>query len=308
MNETSDPDRNFSLKNVLRGITVFWKLQRQWPIIPALILLILIVTGVFASSIAPYDPIKQNLRLRNAPPSLMQPEFYEEKSPDTQYLLGGDHVGRDIFSRLVHGARISLMLSGVALITGIVVGVSLGLVSGFYGGLVDEIIMRLVDVWFSLPFLLLAMVATIVFGTSFNLVLGLLALLAWSGFVRNVRAEVLTLKERDYVSISRICGASGTRIISRHLLPGVMNTVLVIASLRVGNLILAEASLSFLGAGIPSPTPAWGVMIAEAREYVQVAWWGTVFPGLAILLIVMSLNFLGDWIRDRLDPQLRQQI
>ncbi len=279
---------------------------RRWPIISLIILGALLFFGIFAGAVSPYDPIKQDLRLRNAPPRFQDQAFYDEKSPDKRYLLGGDHVGRDVFSRIVHGARISLVLTSVALATGIVVGVALGLVSGYFGGLVDEIIMRLVDVWFALPFLLLAMVSVIVFGASFNLVLGLLALLAWSGFVRNVRAEVLSLKERDYVAIAKVAGAPYSRIIMRHLLPGVFNTVLVIASLRVGNLILAEASLSFVGAGIPSPTPAWGVMISEAREYVQTAWWTIVYPGIAILLVVMSLNFLGDWMRDRFDPRLRQ--
>ena len=215
-------------------------------------------------------------------------------------------MGRDVFSRVVHGARISLLVTVISLSTGLTVGTMLGLVAGYMGGHVDEVVMRIVDVWYALPFLLLALVAAIVFGSSFTLVMVLLALLAWSAFVRNVRAEVLTLKERDYVALARVAGASNLRIIRKHLLPGVTNTILVIATLRVGQLILAEASLSFLGAGIPSPTPAWGLMISEGRDYAQTAWWTNVFPGSAIFLVVLSLNFLGDWLRDRLDPRLRQ--
>ena len=282
-----------------------WYLLRRWPIIPVIILIGLIVTGVFAPRIAPYDPVKQDLRLRNAPP-IWDTGFYDQKSPDKRYLLGGDHVGRDVFSRIVHGARVSLIVTSVALSSGLVIGTALGLISGYFGGNVDELIMRVVDVWFSLPFLLLAMVAVIIFGASLGLVVILLALMAWSAFVRNIRAEILTLKERDYVAVARVAGASNLRIIWRHMLPGVINTVLVIATLRVGQLILAEASLSFLGAGIPGPTPAWGVMIADGREYVQVAWWSTTFPGVAIFLVVLALNFLGDWMRDRFDPNLRQ--
>ena len=189
---------------------------------------------------------------------------------------------------------------------GLVLGTALGLIAGYFGRHVDEVIMRLVDVWVSLPFLLLALVTAIVFGSSFRLVLVLLALLAWAPFVRNVRAEVLSLKEQDYVALARVAGASPLRIMVKHIMPGVVSIVTVIASLQVGSLILAEASLSFLGIGIPAPTPAWGSMVADGRDYVATAWWVSFFPGLAIFLVVMSLNFLGDWLRDRLDPRLRQ--
>ena len=166
--------------------------------------------------------------------------------------------------------------------------------------------MRLVDVWMALPFVLLALVAVIVLGASLGLVIALLALFTWSSFVRFVRAEVLSLRERDYVALTRVAGCSTTRIILRHILPGVANTIIVITTLRVGQLILTEATLSFIGAGIPSPTPAWGLMVAEERSYIVTAWWSAFFPGLAIFLVVMSLNFMGDWMRDRFDPRLRQ--
>ncbi len=221
-------------------------------------------------------------------------------------ILGGDVVGRDILSRLIHGARVELMVATISLFAGAVLGTVLGIVAGYYGGIIDEILMRLVDVWFSIPFLLFALVVAIAFQPTLQVVLILLAILAWSVFVRNLRAEVLVIKTTDYVSAARVAGASTLRLMFRHLFPGIVNTMMVIASLRVGQLILAEASLSFLGAGIPAPTPAWGVMVNDGRNYLDVAWWVSTIPGIAILLTVMSFNFLGDWLRDRLDPRLRQ--
>ena len=300
-----------------------WYILRRWPIIPGLIMVVLVISGVFADQLAPYDEIEQDIRFRNAPPrifgwnsdywstqdfsqAMFRAEGSEGKDPSNRFLLGGDHVGRDVLSRVIHGARISLVVTSVALSSGLILGVAIGIISGYYGGIVDEFLMRMVDVWYSVPFLLLAMVAVIIFEASLNLIIVLLILLAWSGYVRNLRGEVLSLKQRDFVASARVAGASTFRIIFRHLLPGLINTIFVIASLRVGQLILAEASLSFLGAGIPGPTPAWGVLIAEGREYVESAWWQTVFPGTAIFLVVLAFNFLGDWVRDRLDPRLRQ--
>jgi peptide/nickel transport system permease protein len=229
--------------------------------------------------------------------------FYQDGSP---YLLGGDHVGRDVFSRGLYGARISLTVMVVAMSAGMIIGTTLGLVSGYAGGVVDEVITRIVDIWLGFPFLLLALVVAITIGASFTIVMFLMVLLAWSGFVRNVRADVLVLKESDYVASAKIAGASTLRILTRHILPGTVGTITVIASLSVGSLILAEATLSFLGAGIPSPAPSWGNMVSEGRDYLQTAWWTSAFPGLALFLTVMSLNFFGDWVRDRLDPKLRQ--
>ena len=222
------------------------------------------------------------------------------------YRLGADAVGRDILTRVIFGARVSLEMVAIALLSGVLIGTGLGLAAGYWGGWIDELISRIVDFWLALPFIMVAMVVAIVWGQSFTIILILLALLAWSPFVRNVRAEVLTLKQRDYVNMARVYGASDWRILTRHLLPGVTNTVVVIATLRVGSLILAEASLSFLGIGIPPPTPAWGLMVAEGRQWLTTAWWNSFFAGLAIFLVVMSLNVFGDRLRDQLDPRLRQ--
>ena len=278
---------------------VLWHGLRRWPIIPVAVLIALVVTGTFAPQIAPHDPLEQDLLLRNAPP------FWHSEGTSMR-ILGGDHVGRDVLSRIVHGARISLIVVAVATVTGMLVGTTLGLIAGYLGGLVDELIMRMVDVWLALPFLLIALVAVILWGASLGLIIALLALLTWASLVRFVRAEVLSLKERDYVALAKVAGASNSRILIRHILPGIINTVIVVTTLHVGGLILAEATLSFVGAGIPAPTPAWGLMVSEARAHVSTAWWGAVFPGVAMFLVVMSLNFLGDWLRDRLDPRLRQ--
>ena len=274
---------------------------------PVMVIISLVVAGLFAPLVSPNDPLKQELALRNAPP-FWYGEYWGEQDEfeASSRLLGADHVGRDVLSRVIHGARISLQVMAVALTTGVLVGTTLGLVAGYAGGIADELIMRMVDVWLALPFILLALVAVIVFGSSLLLVMILLALLTWASFVRFVRGEVLSLKERDYVALARVAGASTTRIILRHILPGVMNTVIVITTLSVGQVILAEATLSFVGAGLPAPIPAWGLMVSEGRSYVSTAWWSTFFPGLAIFLVVMSLNFLGDWMRDRFDPRLRQ--
>lgn len=272
---------------------------RTWPILPIVILAVMTLVAVLAPLVSPHDPLFSTLRSRNAPPV-----WYADGT--WTYILGADHIGRDLLSRLFYGARISLMVMAFALIGGTIIGTALGLIAGYFGGLVDEVIMRLVDIFLGLPFVLVAMVLALVLGTSLTTMVIVLAVLTWAGFVRNVRGEVLTLRERDYVALARVAGASLPRILLLHILPGVINTVLVIATLRSGQLILAESFLSFLGAGIPPPTPTWGAMIADGRNYLRDAWWISFFPGLAIFFTVMALNFMGDWLRDKLDPRLRQ--
>ena len=231
----------------------------------------------------------------------------------TKHLLGTDQTGRDILARIIHGARVSLLVTVVSLGSGLVVGVLLGLIAGYadqmfpkWGNHLDEAIMRIVEITLAVPTILVALVIVIIFGQNFIVLLAILAFVAWNAFPRNIRAEVLTLKTSDYVALAKVAGASSLRIMFIHIFPGVINTVLVIATLRVGQLILIEAILSFLGAGIPPPKPAWGAMVADGREYLGDAWWISFFPGLCIFLVVMALNFLGDWMRDRFDPRLRQ--
>ena len=224
----------------------------------------------------------------------------------SKLLLGTDGLGRDILSRIVFGARISIIVSAVTLVIGGGLGVFLGLSSGWYGGWIDEVLMRLVDIILSLPLILVALVMVAAFGQSLELIIGVLAIWIWPRFARQVRGEVLQLKTMDYVSAARIVGASIPRILFNHLLPGTMNTVIVVSTLQVGIVILLEATLSFMGAGVPPPEPAWGSMVADGRDHLVDSWWAATMPGIAILFTVMSLNLFGDWLRDTLDPRLRQ--
>jgi peptide/nickel transport system permease protein len=272
---------------------------RRWPLVPLIILVILIVSGVFAPLLAPYDPTQGDLEMRLIPPA-----WDPEGSMD--HILGTDPLGRDVLSRLIFGARISLMIAAIVLSFGVVGGVSLGLVAGYYGGQIDELAMRFVDFTLAIPFILVALVTVIVLGQSLTVIIGLLVIFSWSGFARHTRAETLQLKTMGYVEMARVTGASTPRILFRHILPGVVNTVVVITTFGIGGLILTEATLSFLGVGVPPPTPAWGIMVSDGRQYITTAYWVTVFPGVAIMLTVLSMNFLGDWLRDRWDPRLTQ--
>ncbi len=326
---------------------------RRWPVLPIFVLTALVVVGLFAPLVAPSNPLEIDLPARNTPPFWVEAQtenrtvaqrvdkLSEEDrlkislrdaskiNPNIQvgdvitiitrpagsfaHLFGTDQTGRDVLSRVIHGARVSLMVTAVSLTSGLVLGVVVGLIAGYadqmfpkWGKHLDEAIMRVVEITYAVPTILVALVIVIVFGKSFAVLLGLLAFVAWNAFPRNVRAEVLTLKTADYVALARVAGASSLRILFVHIFPGVINTVLVIATLRVGQLILIEAILSFLGAGVQPPKPAWGAMVADGREYLNDAWWIAFFPGIGIFLVVMSLNFLGDWMRDRFDPKLRQ--
>ena len=276
-----------------------YRFIREWPVIPALIMVVLVVCAIFAPLIAPHDPLIGDLRVPNTPPI-----WYAEGS--ATYILGTDTLGRDVLTRTIFGARISLIIVSIVLSTGALFGTTLGLVAGYYGGHLDEILMRFVDLTLAVPFILVALVVVIILGQSLTIIVILISMFTWSGFSRQVRAEVLSLRTRDYVAMARVAGASDAMILYRHILPGVLNTVIVIATLNVANVILAEAVLSFLGVGVPPPTPAWGAMISDGRDYLGTAWWLAFFPGIAIFLTVVSFNFMGDWLRDKLDPRLRQ--
>ncbi len=272
---------------------------RRWPIVPGLIILTLAICAVFAYQISPHDPYLSTLTDRNTAPLTRGPS-------GQYYILGSDFIGRDILSRIIHGARISALVVVVSVTTGITVGTTTGLIAGYFGKHADEVIMRIVDVWASLPFIMFALVVVSIFGQDVRILIALLALLSWPGAVRLVRAQTLSLRESDYVQFARIAGASSFRILTRHILPGVLNIVVVSATLGVGGIILTEATLSYLAVGIPPPTPAWGAMVASGREYINDSWWLSAIPGIAIFLVVMAGNFLGDWMRDRFDPNLRQ--
>ena len=317
---------------------------RRLPLLPVSMLLLVLISGITAPWIAPHSPTRGTLSDRNLPgfwggERITLKAVVEEveiglghrqmtledarnikadvvlgdevgvvtrPAGTTKYLLGTDHLGRDLLSRLIYGARISLIMAAITLLVGGSIGVMLGLIAGWYGHWMDELIMRLVDIELALPLILIALVLVVALGPSFELIIVIISIWIWPRFARMTRGEVLQLKNMDYIALARVAGASTPRIMFIHILPGTINTVIIIATLQVGAVLLVEAALSFLGAGVPAPTPAWGSMVADGRDRLADAWWIATMPGVAIMLTVMSLNVFGDWLRDTLDPRLRQ--
>ena len=278
---------------------------RRWDIflqvtflLPATVLLLLILAAIFAPRVAPYDPLSQSLVDRLKPPAFA--------GGSSAHLLGTDKLGRDVLSRLIYGSRISLSISLMVILITSVAGTVLAIISGYLGGWVDAFLMRITDIGLAFPALLLALLLAVVRGPSMSTVVIALSILGWTPYARLIRGEVLKVRAMDYVAQARIVGCSPIRIMVTHIFPNIINPLLVLATLFVGIIILAEAGLSFLGAGVPPPTPSWGSMVADGRELIATAWWISFFPGFAIGLVVLSCNFLGDWLRDKLDPRLRQ--
>jgi peptide/nickel transport system permease protein len=275
-------------------------LARQLPVLPIAILVPFILIALFADWIAPYDPTEPIPGAK-----IFEPPFWTQ-SGSSRALLGTDFQARDLLSRLIFGARVSLIVGVMGTIVAGSIGTALGILSGYLGGWVDQVIMRVTDAWLALPALVFAIfLATMVGPSMWNIVV-ILGLVYWTRYARVIRGEVLSLREREFVKLAEIAGGSRTRVIFRHILPNVLNSTMVLASLTIGVVIIAEASLSFLGVGVPPPEPAWGSMLADGRSMLMVGdWWLTVFPGLGILLVVLATQLLGDWLRVRLDPQLR---
>ena len=270
--------------------------ELKLPWIPIVILTLLVVCAIFAPLLAPHNPAQLNKRDREVPPF-----------QNSRYLLGTDKSGKDILSRLVYGARTSVFISLVALGTGALIGSSLGVMSGYYGGRTDIVIMRFVDAVLGFPTVLLALIiVAIAGGAGVGNVIVAVAATVWARFARQARGEVLSVKERDFVTLAVVAGVPALVIMWRHVFPNVVNTILIVISLLVGQTILLEASLSFLGVGVPPGDPAWGIMVSEGRDQIFDIWWLALFPGLAITIVVMSMNFFGDWLRDTLDPRLRR--
>jgi peptide/nickel transport system permease protein len=273
---------------------------RDFPLVPTAILVGLVLTALFADVLAPYDP---TLPLAGA--RVFQPPFWMDGG-GTNALLGTDFQGRDVLSRLIFGARVSLLVgaTGTAVAGGI--GLLLGIVAGYMGGWVDQIVMRVTDAWLALPFLMFAIFLAALMGAGVWNIVVVFGLVYWTRYARVIRGEVLSLREREFIRLAQVAGVSTPKIIVRHILPNVLNTWMVLASLTVGVVIVTEASLSFLGVGVPPPTPAWGLMLAEARSTLMVGyWWLTVLPGVCISAVVLAANLFGDWLRVKLDPQRR---
>ncbi len=273
--------------------------MRRVPWIPIAIIATMLLMAVFAPLLAPYSPIDQTLRDKMLPPFWVQ-------GGSMKYVLGTDAFGRDILSRLIYGARVSMIVAILALTAGGGVGLIIGILAGYLGGTIESVLMRLVDAAFTFPAILFALLLSVTLGQGLGTLVIAISLLLWASFARVIRGEVLSLKQRDFVALARVRGCSPARIMLTHILPNVMNTFMVLVTLNIGVVIIAEASLSFLGAGIPPPTPTWGLMVSEGRGSIADAWWVSMIPGVAITLMVLSVNLFGDWLRDRLDPRLRQ--
>lgn len=272
---------------------------RGAPLIPVFIIFVFITVGLFGEFIAPYDPTEAEFS------SAMRPPFFQEGG-SLEFPLGTDNLGRDQLSRLLVGTRISLQVGfSVVFISGIM-GCAIALLAGFLGGWVDMVLGRMTDTMLSLPPLMIAIVIAAILGPSKENMILILIILGWPGYARILRGEVLRLKDNNFVQLAVTAGSSNLRIMLVHIFPNIINSLVVLATLQLGIIIIAESSLSFLGVGVPPPEPAWGTMVAEGRRYIGQAWWLITWPGVAILLVVLSCNMVGDWLRVRLDPKFRQ--
>lgn len=266
--------------------------------LPLAIVLAVITAALLAPVLAPFDPTAQHLAMRLRPPRWMA-------GGDPRFLLGTDHLGRDILSRLLYGARVSLPIAFAAATIGGIVGINLGLLSGYYKGPVDSVVTKLIDIQLSFPFILFAIAVMAVTGPKLWVLVLVLAARSWTTFARVVRGETFTISGNEYVLAARALGATHARVIGRHITPNILPLAAVIGTLDIGALIILESTLSFVGLGIQPPTVSWGKELSDARQYIQLAWWTTTFPGLALLVIVLSVNLLGDRLRDILDPRLK---
>jgi peptide/nickel transport system permease protein len=273
--------------------------RRLVPAIPIAVLALFVFAAIFAPLLTGYNPVRNSLIHALEPPAWVE-------GGSSAHLLGTDGFGRDVLTRLLYGARVSFLVVIFSLATAVVIGVGVGIVAGFFGGRVDAVLMRVVDVFLALPPLLVALVVAVVLGPSFRNLVLILGLLIWPNIARLIRGETMALMRRDFVEYTRAIGVPSWSILLRHIFPNILPTLLVAATLEVANVILTEASLSFLGAGLPAPEASWGVMVEDGRALIATGWWVSLFPGIAILVTVLAFNSLGDWLRDRFDPKTRQ--
>ena len=269
------------------------------PWIPLIILALVLIAAIGGESLTPHDPNGLNLAASFKPP-------FWQAGGTSEYLLGTDNLGRDVLSRIIAGARVSAIVSLYAIVFSGAIGTMLGIVAGYFGGVVDMIIVRIAEIKMAIPGLALALIFSATMEPGLSTVIIVIVLTYWTWYARIIRSEILSLRERDYVAFAKVAGVGSLTIFFRHLLPNIFNTLLVLMTLQVGQVILFEASLSFLGLGIQAPDTSWGLMLADARQYITYAWWGITMPGIAIMLTCLSSNLTGDWLRDLLDPKRRQ--
>ncbi|MBI5031653.1 MAG: ABC transporter permease [Chloroflexi bacterium] len=272
---------------------------KRFPILPVVLLLPIIIAGVFGSRFYPHDPTAMNPAFALRPPAWLP-------GGNSAYLLGTDQMGRDLLSRLIEGAHASLWVAVIGVALAGSIGISLGMFAGYFGGNFDHVVMRIVDIEMSIPGILLMILLSSVLGAGMTTIIVSIAVSFWTGYARVIRGETLSLKQRDFVVMAKVTGCSKWRILSKHILPSLVSTILVLATLQVGTAIMVEAALTFLGLGLQPPATAWGQIISDGRIYMSTAWWIPTFPGLAIMLTVLGSNLLGDWLRDTFDPKLRQ--
>jgi ABC-type dipeptide/oligopeptide/nickel transport system permease subunit len=281
------------------GGAAAWKIARKVPLLPTAVIGLFVSFAIFAPLLAPYDPTRIAL-----PQKLLPPFFVEGGNP--AYILGTDNLGRDVLSRFIWGARVSLAVSAVVVVVSSAVGLAIGLAAGYLGGRTDSFLMRFADGSIAFPGILMALLFAISLGPGISTVILALSVLGWANYARLVRGEVLRLRNFEYVIGARVIGCSPVRIMGTHLLPNVLDAWVVLMTLQIGLVVLSEATLGFLGAGVPPPTPSWGSLVSDGRNFVDTAWWISFFPGLGIMLLVLCVNYLGDWLRDTLDPRLRR--
>jgi len=299
MNGSAAHSRSVSAILTLPSRLAFFR-SEGFPLIPISILTTVLLVAIFANALAPHNPEVGVLGDRFHPPAW-------QANGTVDHLLGTDHLGRDVLSRLIFGARISVYVGLLVIIVAGFVGTALGIISGYLGRWVDQIIMRLTDAWLALPVLTFAIFLAAIVGPGVSNIIIILALVYWTRYARIIRGEVLSVRERDFVRLAVVAGCSKWTIMRKHILPNVINSAIVLATLQLGQAIIAEATLSFLGVGVPPPLPAWGLMLADGKKGLMAGyWWLTVLPGSCIMLMVLSANLLGDWLRVKLDPQLRQ--
>lgn len=291
--------RTVEKKELIKKNSSLMLFFRRYPVIPTLCLLPVVVCGLFGPLFYPHDPTLMNLEGALKPPVFLS-------GGNFSYLLGTDHMGRDLFSRLIEGARISLIIAVFGVFFSGFVGCLLGVLAGYFGKKLDEVIMRIVDAQMAIPAILLSILLATVLGAGVTTIIIAISVVFWTGYARVIRGETLSLKQRDFITLARVTGCSRARIIMKHVLPNLVSTITVLATLQIGSAILIEASLTFLGVGLQPPATAWGLMISEGRAYLATAWWIPTFAGLAILVTVLGANLLGDWLRDKFDPKLRQ--
>jgi peptide/nickel transport system permease protein len=290
--QTTTNSRLLGSLSVLRG-------AGKLPLVPIILLLPVVICGIFGPLFYPHDPTAMKLSFALKPPGWME-------GGDWSYFLGTDNMGRDLLSRLIEGARISLLVAVFGVGIAGIFGVTMGMIAGYFEGKIDNVIMRIVDIQMSIPAILLIILLAAVLGGGLATIIISVSLVFWTTYARVIRGEALSIKQRDFVALAEVTGCGHGRILRKHIFPNLINTVMVLATLQLGRAIIIEASITFLGLGIQPPATAWGLIISDGRIYMSTAWWVPTFAGIAIMITVLGANLFGDWLRDKLDPRLRQ--